>query len=230
MFDELAHVCWEILLCIFLQSPLNCHLLYRKKVHIYKLNIGYSLHCRCLVCSGSTAQRKQCSLRFKCSSLGTGKVDKFNSSNPCNYLTKHFRLTHCKIKSVYFNVPNLMLKFVLILLKRPVYYYYLRRHLIILNFCYSRHVTINTRMAKSIAVLIVIFLQVSLDSRVRDVVNQNMRAPTPFTFDEAQTQIYTLMHRDSYPRFINSTNYRDMAQLSNSSNTGGGGSRNDSAT
>ncbi|KOB78671.1 Uncharacterized protein OBRU01_02008 [Operophtera brumata] len=44
--------------------------------------------------------------------------------------------------------------------------------------------------------------QVSLDSRVREVVNRNMVEPTPHTFDEAQLQIYTLMHRDSYPRFF----------------------------
>lgn len=42
--------------------------------------------------------------------------------------------------------------------------------------------------------------KVSLDSRVREIVNRNMVEPTPNTFDEAQLQIYTLMHRDSYPR------------------------------
>ena len=30
------------------------------------------------------------------------------------------------------------------------------------------------------------------------------------TFDEAQLQIYTLMHRDSYPRFVNSPTYKDL--------------------
>ncbi|KAH9489306.1 Coiled-coil domain-containing protein 78 [Bulinus truncatus] len=42
---------------------------------------------------------------------------------------------------------------------------------------------------------------VSLDSRVREVINRNMVEPTPHTFDEAQLQIWTLMHRDSYPSF-----------------------------
>ncbi|XP_014218622.1 regulator of G-protein signaling 17 [Copidosoma floridanum] len=55
--------------------------------------------------------------------------------------------------------------------------------------------------------------EVSLDSRVRDIVNRNMTQPTPHTFDEAQLQIYTLMHRDSYPRFINSEIYRRVARL-----------------
>ncbi len=53
-------------------------------------------------------------------------------------------------------------------------------------------------------------LQVSLDSRVREVINRNMVDPTPHTFDEAQLQIYTLMHRDSYPRFLNSQIYKRL--------------------
>ena len=53
-------------------------------------------------------------------------------------------------------------------------------------------------------------LQVSLDSRVREIINRNMIAPSQHTFDEAQLQIYTLMHRDSYPRFVNSPVYRNL--------------------
>ncbi len=53
-------------------------------------------------------------------------------------------------------------------------------------------------------------LQVSLDSRVREIINRNMIAPSQHTFDEAQLQIYTLMHRDSYPRFVNSPTYKDL--------------------
>ncbi|XP_057369997.1 regulator of G-protein signaling 20-like [Daphnia carinata] len=59
--------------------------------------------------------------------------------------------------------------------------------------------------------------EVSLDSRVREIVNRNMVDPTPHTFDEAQLQIYTLMHRDSYPRFVNSAYYKKLAQLSSTS-------------
>lgn len=55
-------------------------------------------------------------------------------------------------------------------------------------------------------------LQVSLDSRVREVINRNMVEPTPHTFDEAQLQIFTLMHRDSYPRFLNSQLYKRLLQ------------------
>lgn len=62
--------------------------------------------------------------------------------------------------------------------------------------------------------------EVSLDSRVREIINRNMVEPSPHTFDEAQLQIYTLMHRDSYPRFINSQTYRKLAQLPSPSRKG----------
>ncbi|XP_030636509.1 regulator of G-protein signaling 20-like [Chanos chanos] len=52
--------------------------------------------------------------------------------------------------------------------------------------------------------------EVSLDSRVRDVINKNMLEPTSHTFDDAQQQIYTLMQRDSYPRFMNSNAYKEL--------------------
>jgi len=55
--------------------------------------------------------------------------------------------------------------------------------------------------------------EVSLDSKVREVINKNMLKPTKETFEEAQLQIYTLMKRDSYPRFLNSPMYRKLAQL-----------------
>ncbi|XP_078034507.1 regulator of G protein signaling double hit isoform X2 [Augochlora pura] len=59
--------------------------------------------------------------------------------------------------------------------------------------------------------------EVSLDAQVREIVNNNMVEPTPHTFDEAQLQIYTLMQRDSYPRFVNSDIYRRVARLDNKS-------------
>uniref|UniRef100_A0A673I829 Regulator of G-protein signaling 20 n=1 Tax=Sinocyclocheilus rhinocerous TaxID=307959 RepID=A0A673I829_9TELE len=54
--------------------------------------------------------------------------------------------------------------------------------------------------------------EVSLDSRVREVINRRMQDPTPHIFEDAQLQIYTLMHRDSYPRFLNSSVYRSLVQ------------------
>ncbi|XP_075384745.1 regulator of G-protein signaling 19 isoform X2 [Tenrec ecaudatus] len=52
--------------------------------------------------------------------------------------------------------------------------------------------------------------EVSLDSRVREGINKRMQEPSAHTFDEAQLQIYTLMHRDSYPRFLGSPAYRTL--------------------
>ncbi|XP_066480362.1 regulator of G-protein signaling 19 isoform X1 [Tiliqua scincoides] len=54
--------------------------------------------------------------------------------------------------------------------------------------------------------------EVSLDSRVREGINRKMQEPSSHTFDDAQLQIYTLMHRDSYPRFLNSAIYRSLLQ------------------
>uniref|UniRef100_A0A8C1UNZ4 Regulator of G-protein signaling 17-like n=1 Tax=Cyprinus carpio TaxID=7962 RepID=A0A8C1UNZ4_CYPCA len=52
--------------------------------------------------------------------------------------------------------------------------------------------------------------EVSLDSRVREVINQSLAEPSGTMYEEAQLQIYTLMHRDSFPRFLNSSVYRDL--------------------
>ncbi|KAK3545443.1 hypothetical protein QTP70_007704 [Hemibagrus guttatus] len=52
--------------------------------------------------------------------------------------------------------------------------------------------------------------EVSLDSRAREVISKNMLNPSSQTFDEAQQQIYTLMQRDSYPRYMNSNVYADL--------------------
>ncbi|CAL9689239.1 unnamed protein product [Knipowitschia caucasica] len=52
--------------------------------------------------------------------------------------------------------------------------------------------------------------EVSLDSRVRETINKGMQEPSSHTFDDAQLQIYTLMQRDSYPRYMNSTAYKNL--------------------
>ena len=56
-------------------------------------------------------------------------------------------------------------------------------------------------------------MQVSLDSQVREIINKNMLNPSKETFAEGQLQIYTLMHRDSYPRFVNSTHYKQILDV-----------------
>ncbi|XP_044066055.1 regulator of G-protein signaling 19 isoform X2 [Siniperca chuatsi] len=52
--------------------------------------------------------------------------------------------------------------------------------------------------------------EVSLDARVREVINRRIQDPTPHAFEDAQLQIYTLMHRDSYPRFLSSNIYKSL--------------------
>ncbi|CAL8362857.1 unnamed protein product [Boreogadus saida] len=52
--------------------------------------------------------------------------------------------------------------------------------------------------------------EVSLDSRVREGINQSLAEPSNLMYEEAQLQIYTLMHRDSFPRFLNSSVYREL--------------------
>ncbi|XP_056611980.1 regulator of G-protein signaling 20 [Triplophysa dalaica] len=52
--------------------------------------------------------------------------------------------------------------------------------------------------------------EVSLDSQARELISSKMQDPSSCTFDEAQLQIHTLMQRDSYPRYINSSTYTDL--------------------
>ncbi|KPP62950.1 regulator of G-protein signaling 19-like [Scleropages formosus] len=61
--------------------------------------------------------------------------------------------------------------------------------------------------------------EVSLDARVREVINRKILEPTPHTFEDAQLQIYTLMHRDSYPRFLNSPIYRSLLRTGSCSSS-----------
>ncbi|KAM4615848.1 regulator of G-protein signaling 3-like [Polymixia lowei] len=54
--------------------------------------------------------------------------------------------------------------------------------------------------------------QVNVDSSVREVTNQSLcRSPGPASFQLAQDQIYSLMESDSYPRFLKSRLYSQMA-------------------
>ena len=46
MFDALEHVCWDILLRKFGQSPYNYHLLHRMLGAYQPIQRGYSIHCR----------------------------------------------------------------------------------------------------------------------------------------------------------------------------------------
>jgi len=52
--------------------------------------------------------------------------------------------------------------------------------------------------------------EVSLDFKVKEKVMEQRGQPSETIFDEAQSKIYTLMHRDSFPRFLTSSFYKDL--------------------
>ncbi|XP_001376593.2 regulator of G-protein signaling 1 [Monodelphis domestica] len=49
--------------------------------------------------------------------------------------------------------------------------------------------------------------QINIDFHTRESTAKKIQVPTPTSFDEAQKVIYTLMERDSYPRFLKSEVY-----------------------
>ncbi|XP_033014586.1 regulator of G-protein signaling 17-like [Lacerta agilis] len=61
-------------------------------------------------------------------------------------------------------------------------------------------------------VCVCFFLQVSIDAAVRETINNSLPSPGAHMFDEAQAQVYALMHRDSYPRFLKSPLYKSLEQ------------------
>ncbi|XP_053254589.1 regulator of G-protein signaling 17-like [Podarcis raffonei] len=54
--------------------------------------------------------------------------------------------------------------------------------------------------------------EVSIDAAVRETINNSLPSPGAHMFDEAQAQVYALMHRDSYPRFLKSPLYKSLEQ------------------
>ncbi|XP_065792786.1 regulator of G-protein signaling 1 isoform X1 [Muntiacus reevesi] len=52
--------------------------------------------------------------------------------------------------------------------------------------------------------------QINIDFRTRESTAKKIKAPTPTSFDEAQKIIYTLMEKDSYPRFLKSNIYLNL--------------------
>ncbi|KAK7004343.1 regulator of G-protein signaling 7 [Biomphalaria glabrata] len=63
--------------------------------------------------------------------------------------------------------------------------------------------------------------QINIDSRCSEEVQKNMKLPKPnrFTFDSAQEQIFSLMKKDTYQRFLRSDQYK--ALLTNAGQPGG---------
>lgn len=53
--------------------------------------------------------------------------------------------------------------------------------------------------------------QVNIDHETRELTRTNLQTPTAMCFDVAQGKTRTLMEKDSYPRFLKSPAYRDLA-------------------
>ncbi|NP_001085790.1 regulator of G-protein signaling 18 L homeolog [Xenopus laevis] len=52
--------------------------------------------------------------------------------------------------------------------------------------------------------------EVNLDFTTKEITKKSIEHPAQTSFDLAQTKIYTLMEKDSYPRFLKSNIYSDM--------------------
>ncbi|XP_018616627.1 regulator of G-protein signaling 5 [Scleropages formosus] len=54
--------------------------------------------------------------------------------------------------------------------------------------------------------------EVNLDSETREAVTNMLRDPRADAFNNAQQQIYTLMSKDSFPRFLRSSYYQEAVK------------------
>ncbi|EDL39503.1 regulator of G-protein signaling 1 [Mus musculus] len=52
--------------------------------------------------------------------------------------------------------------------------------------------------------------QINIDFHTRESTAKKIKTPTPTSFDEAQKVIYSLMEKDSYPRFLKSNIYLNL--------------------
>ncbi|XP_048844315.1 regulator of G-protein signaling 16-like [Brienomyrus brachyistius] len=52
--------------------------------------------------------------------------------------------------------------------------------------------------------------EVNIDHETRDITKKNLEQPTLSCFSLAQDKIYTLMEKDSYPRFLKSAAYQQL--------------------
>ncbi|OXB56474.1 hypothetical protein ASZ78_013406 [Callipepla squamata] len=55
-------------------------------------------------------------------------------------------------------------------------------------------------------------LQINIDFHTRNHISQNISEPTLSCFDDAQRLIYSLMAKDSFPRFLRSKEYKELAK------------------
>ncbi|KAG7329741.1 hypothetical protein KOW79_005963 [Hemibagrus wyckioides] len=54
--------------------------------------------------------------------------------------------------------------------------------------------------------------EINIDHKTRDLIKENVQTPTRYCFDEAQRIVFSLMEKDSYPRFLRSDLYRALLE------------------
>ncbi|XP_067370504.1 regulator of G-protein signaling 8-like isoform X2 [Channa argus] len=52
--------------------------------------------------------------------------------------------------------------------------------------------------------------EVNIDYRTREKTKQSLEDPSPTSLNEVQAMVYSLMEKDSYPRFLKSKMYQDL--------------------
>ncbi|XP_010893441.1 regulator of G-protein signaling 21 [Esox lucius] len=58
--------------------------------------------------------------------------------------------------------------------------------------------------------------EINIDHKTRELIRRNMKTPNAVCFDEAQKIVYSLMEKDSYPRFLRSNIYRTLLDTASS--------------
>lgn len=56
------------------------------------------------------------------------------------------------------------------------------------------------------------FLQINIDFHTKTHISQNISEPTLSCFDDAQRSVYSLMAKDSFPRFLRSEMYKELVK------------------
>ncbi|XP_026876822.2 LOW QUALITY PROTEIN: regulator of G-protein signaling 13 [Electrophorus electricus] len=54
--------------------------------------------------------------------------------------------------------------------------------------------------------------EINIDYKTRELIKQNVKAPNHACFDEAQRMVFSLMEKDSNPRFLRSDFYRTLLE------------------
>ncbi|KAI5612653.1 regulator of G-protein signaling 1 [Silurus asotus] len=54
--------------------------------------------------------------------------------------------------------------------------------------------------------------EINIDHKTREIIKQNVQTPNKYCFDEAQKTVFSLMEKDSYPRFLRSDYYRTFLE------------------